>query len=199
MMADFPHVKYSKGDTIFEKGEPATVAYILTQGSIEISITQKEHKMVLAVLKPGAIFGEMALILSEQKRTASAVVLEDCEVIVIDKNTFYTNLMEGSVVIRTLISDLIDRLYKTTSMLVEADDLSMSLAKILGLMTQHELLLLDYNNTVKTFADSFQVNQSIIQEKLVQMARDKWIEFTTMPSGNIGIKVNPSIEKLIGN
>jgi CRP-like cAMP-binding protein len=196
MMADFPYMKYSKGDVIFEKGEPATVAYILTQGSVEISITQKEHKIVLAVLKPGAIFGEMALILSEQKRTAAAVALEDCEVIVIDKNAFYENLMDASVVIRTLISDLIDRLYKTTTMLLEADDLSMSLGKVFWLMTLHKLSLLDYNETVKVFAESFQVNPTIVQEKLVQMAKEKWIEFATMPSGNIGIKVNPNIEEL---
>jgi CRP-like cAMP-binding protein len=192
-MADFPTRNYSRDDQIFEEGAIATVAYILKRGCIEISVTRKGNKIVLATLKPGAIFGEMALILESHRRTATARALEDSEVIVIYKNSFYEYLTESSVVTRTLIKGLIDRLYKTTTMLVETDELSRGICQMLRLLNLHQVSLLDYDEVVKAFSKCFRTDPAVIQEKLEQLARSNLLEFETMPSGKKGIKVNHNI------
>jgi CRP-like cAMP-binding protein len=193
MMTDFPSQGFSKGDVIFEEGAAADVAYILDRGSIEISALRKGHKIILAVLKPGAIFGEMALVLSDQKRTATAKALEDSEVTVINKSTFYKYLMNSSPVIRTLVSDLVDRLYKTTAMLVETDDLSVSICQMFRLLTQHQVPELDYEGTVNVFSRCFRINPDIIQDKLEQLAKSDLLEFTVTADGKKAIKANRSI------
>jgi CRP-like cAMP-binding protein len=197
-MSDFPSQGFAKGDIIFEEGTAATVAYILDRGSIEISAIRKGHKIILAVLKPGAIFGEMALVLSDQKRTATAMTLEDTDVTVINKSTFYKYLMNASPVIRTLISDLIDRLVKTTAMLVETDDLSISICQMFRLLTQHQVPELDYEGTVNVFARCFRINPAIIEDKLEQLAKSDLLEFTVTPEGKKAIKANRSIMNIEG-
>lgn len=193
MMNDFPSQAFAKGEVIFEEGTAANVAYILDKGSIEISAIRKGHKITLAVLKPGAIFGEMALVLSDQKRTATAKALEDSEATVINKNTFYKYLMNSSPVIRTLVSDLVDRLYKTTSMLVETDDLSISICQMFRLLTQHQVPELDYEGTVQVFSRCFRISPAVIEDKLEQLAKSDLLEFTHTPDGKKAIKANRSI------
>lgn len=193
MMNDFPSQTFAKGDVIFEEGTVANVAYILDKGSIEISAIRKGHKIILDVLKPGAIFGEMALVLSDQKRTATATALENSEATVINKNTFYKYLMNSSPVIRTLVSDLIDRLYKTTSMLVETDDLSISICQMFRLLIQNQVPELDYEGTVTVFARCFRINPAVIEDKLEQLAKSDLLEFTRTPDGKKAIKANRSI------
>ncbi len=197
-MADFPTRNYSKDDVIFEEGSVATVAYILKRGSVEIFVTRKGNKTVLAVLKPGAIFGEMALVLENRQRTATARVLEDSEVIVIFKNSFYEYLNETSIVIRTLISELIDRLYKTTARLVESDELSLGICQMLRLLNLHQVSLLDYGEVVRAFSRCFKADPAVIEEKLEQLARTNLLEFETMPSGKKGIKVKHNITYIDG-
>ena len=192
-MNDFPSQAFAKGEMIFEEGTAANVAYILDKGSIEISAVRKGHKIILAVLKPGAIFGEMALVLSDQKRTATAMAMEDSEATVINKNTFYKYLMNSSPVIRTLVSDLVDRLYKTTSMLVETDDLSINICQMFRLLTQHQVPELDYEGAVNVFARCFRINPAVIEDKLEQLAKSDLLEFTQTPEGKKAIKANRSI------
>lgn len=192
-MADFPTRNYAAGEVIFAEGSLASVAYILKEGSIEISVTRKNKKVTLAVLKPGEIFGEMALIIKEHKRTATATTLEASEVIVIYKNSFYEYLNQSSIVIRTLINSLIERLYKTTSMLVETDDLSYGISQILRLLSLHEITLLEFEETVKTLSRTFRMDPALIGEKLEQMARSNLIELTMTPTGKKAIKINRNV------
>lgn len=192
-MADFPTRNFTAGEVIFSEGSIASVAYIIKEGNIEISVMRKNKKVVLAVLKPGEIFGEMALFLNEHKRTATAYTLEASEVIVIYKNSFYEYLNQSSIVIRTLINGLIERLYKTTTMLVETDHLSYGISQIMRLLSLHELTLLQYEETVKTLSRTFQIDPNVIGEKLEQMARTNLIEFTVTPTGKKGIKINRNV------
>lgn len=197
-MNDFPKQGFAKDDIIFEESATATVAYILDQGSVEISAIRKDHKIILAVLKPGAIFGEMALVLSDQKRTATAKALEDTEVTVINKSTFYKYLMNASPVIRILVSDLIDRLCKTTAMLVETDDLAISICQMFRLLSQHQVPELDYDGTVNVFARCFRISPAVIEDKLEQLAKSDLLEFTLTPEGKKAIKANRSIMSIEG-
>ncbi len=192
-MADFPTRNFTAGEVIFTESSLASVAYILKEGSIEISVNRKNKKVVLAVLKPGEIFGEMALFINDHKRTATATTLEASEVIVVYKDSFYKYLNESSVVIRTLINSLIERLYKTTTMLVETEDLSYRISQILRLLSLNEITILQYDETVKTLSRTFRIDPNVIGDKLEQLARSNLIEFTMTNTGKRGIKINRNV------
>jgi CRP/FNR family cyclic AMP-dependent transcriptional regulator len=74
-----------KGKTLFEKGDPGEALFIVRTGSVELFILSVTgEKIVLTVAEAGDLFGELTL--SEQKsRTATAVALEDTELIVMTR------------------------------------------------------------------------------------------------------------------
>ncbi|WP_095596520.1 cyclic nucleotide-binding domain-containing protein [Actibacterium pelagium] len=65
--------KFTEGDIIFRQGEEADEMYYLCQGKVEFP-------EVGAVVSAGEIFGEIALFLQDNRRTASAVCAGPCEV-----------------------------------------------------------------------------------------------------------------------
>ena len=53
---------YEEGQVIFREGEPGDGLFILISGSVRISKRSATGEEALAILEPGAFFGEMALI-----------------------------------------------------------------------------------------------------------------------------------------
>lgn len=76
---------YISGEYIFYQGDPGIGLYIIREGAVEIkrSLENKEPYS-LAHLKRGDFFGELAL-LDGEKRSASAIALEDIKLLVIFK------------------------------------------------------------------------------------------------------------------
>ena len=72
-------LKLKKGEYVFEEGDEAIFAYVLTEGVIEIVATSKGEEQVLAKLEKGTVFGEMAII-DGFPRSASARAAADCKV-----------------------------------------------------------------------------------------------------------------------
>ena len=72
-------LKLKKGEYVFEEGDEAIFAYVLTEGVIEIVATSKGVEQVLAKLEKGTVFGEMAII-DGFSRSASARAAGDCKV-----------------------------------------------------------------------------------------------------------------------
>ncbi|HIB17291.1 MAG TPA: HlyD family type I secretion periplasmic adaptor subunit [Candidatus Lambdaproteobacteria bacterium] len=68
-----------KGDFVFEEGDEAIFAYVLTEGVIEIVQTTKGEQQVLGKVEKGTVFGEMAII-DGFPRSASARAAADCKV-----------------------------------------------------------------------------------------------------------------------
>ena len=68
-----------KGDIVFEEGDEAIFAYVLTEGVIEIVKTSKGEQLILGKIEQGTIFGEMAII-DGFPRSASARAGTDCKV-----------------------------------------------------------------------------------------------------------------------
>ena len=71
---------------IFEEDSPGDSAYLLKTGQVELSKHVNGIKRKLTVLKAPIMFGEMALIMPEQKRTAGAKTLTECELVVITQS-----------------------------------------------------------------------------------------------------------------
>lgn len=79
---------HRKGTTIFGHGEVGEKLYVILSGRVRISRNiPGMGEEALAVLNPGAIFGEMALI-DDVPRSADAHVHEACETLVISREAF---------------------------------------------------------------------------------------------------------------
>lgn len=109
--------KYSRefpaGTLLFQQGEPGRDMYVIQKGSVEISRSAGDHETVLAVLPAGEFFGEMAIV-NDAPRSATARVLEDARLLVIDSDTFETMIRDSTEVAVRMIKKLAYRLDQTS-------------------------------------------------------------------------------------
>ncbi len=104
--------RYQKTQIIFSQGQEADCAYIIEQGSIRIEVDDGNKKNILAYLKEGEIFGEMAII-DGLARTASAIVEEDCLLTVIPKAQIEDRIQRADSVVKFLVLMLMNRVRNT--------------------------------------------------------------------------------------
>jgi CRP/FNR family cyclic AMP-dependent transcriptional regulator len=103
-----------RGATIFAKGDPGTGLMAVLWGSVKISVpTADGREAVLNIINPGEIFGEMAL-LDGRPRSAEAVAMEDCELMVIDRRDFIPFLREQPDIALKFIEILCARIRHTS-------------------------------------------------------------------------------------
>lgn len=105
---------FPAGTVLFREGETGREMYVLQSGKIRISKKVRDVEKVLADLGAGAFFGEMSILLNKP-RSATATVLEDSKVLVIEPKTFEAMLKGNAEIAIRLIKVLADRLQ-------EADD-----------------------------------------------------------------------------
>lgn len=96
---------YPKDTMIFTEGMPGAELYILQKGSVKITKIVDNTEVLLAVLKPGDIFGEMAL-LDNKPRSASAVAYEDVYLLAVNKQNF-ERMVQGQPQIVTRLTQLL--------------------------------------------------------------------------------------------
>lgn len=89
--------KLNPGEVLFEEGDKGEVMYLIREGKIKITKGKGEDEKVLAVLKEGDFFGEMAIIESAP-RSASAIAATNVSLLVIDKETFRSKIKENPLI-----------------------------------------------------------------------------------------------------
>ena len=77
--------QYRSSAQIFSEGEPGDKFYMVLEGAVRISrIVPGMGEEALAVLRPGAYFGEMSLI-DDAPRSATAMCHEKCRLFVLNR------------------------------------------------------------------------------------------------------------------
>jgi len=105
---------FTPGETIFSEGEPGRAAYIVESGMVEITKESKTGaKLMLAAVKTGEMFGEMALI-DASPRMATAMAVGKTRLVIIPKAAFSKLLGKTDLVIRTVLNTLMERLRQQT-------------------------------------------------------------------------------------
>jgi uncharacterized membrane protein len=78
-------VKHPAGHIVFHRGDPGDSMYVVVAGAVEISFKNDTgDDIVLETARAGDFFGEISL-LDQGPRTASAVVKEDLDALVVDR------------------------------------------------------------------------------------------------------------------
>jgi hypothetical protein len=109
--------RYKKGDVLITEGQRGTEAYVVHLGRVEV-FRAGPPELPLAVLGPGQIFGEMAL-LTDDPRSASVRALERVEVGVIARDEFVGHLRDTPDVIMPLLSTLAQRIRNLNGLVEE--------------------------------------------------------------------------------
>jgi CRP/FNR family transcriptional regulator, cyclic AMP receptor protein len=112
---------HKKGSLIFRHGDPGEKLYVILEGKVRISRqVPGMGEEALAVLGPGQMFGEMAL-LDESPRSADAHVHETCRLLAVPRDGFddllFINKDLAYEVLWSIVRLLVSRLRETNDKL----------------------------------------------------------------------------------
>jgi len=109
---------YDAGQVMFNAGDAADAAYIIIDGSVEISVPTPSGPIIVNTLGKNELLGEIA-IFGDVPRTATAKAMAKLEALKISKDMFVKVIRENPDAAIELIKILAGRLANTTSQLTQ--------------------------------------------------------------------------------
>jgi CRP/FNR family cyclic AMP-dependent transcriptional regulator len=153
-------VRHRAGGQIFAKGSPGSSLMAVLKGTVRISApSESGREITLNLIHAGEIFGEIAL-LDGRERTADAIAMTDCELLVLSRRDFMPFLMRRPEVCIKVIELLCHRLRQTSGQVEE-----LSFWHLEGRLAK-SLLRLAQERDVST---SYPINLRITQRELGTM------------------------------
>ena len=105
---------YSAGDEIYAKGSPGESMMAVLRGTAKMTSVSREGKeIVLNIMHPGEIFGEIAL-LDGGPRSADAIAMSDCQILILLRRDFMPILQKRTDICLILMRILCQRLRQTS-------------------------------------------------------------------------------------
>ncbi|MGP1512400.1 MAG: Crp/Fnr family transcriptional regulator [Treponema sp.] len=101
---------YPKDCMIFSESQSGSDMFIIQDGQVAISKVVNGNEVMLAVLKKGDMFGEMAL-LENKPRSASATAHEDCRLMVVNRQNFDQMVGTQPQLVARLTTTLSERMW----------------------------------------------------------------------------------------
>jgi CRP/FNR family transcriptional regulator, cyclic AMP receptor protein len=130
---------FARGTTIFRKGDAGIELFTIVSGCVRISAPGVDgREAIFNVIREGGVFGEIAMF-DGRPRTADAIAVNDCELMVVHRREFFEVLREDFALNMKVIEVLCGRVRQTSEQVEDTIflDLPARLAKaILRLTTQ---------------------------------------------------------------
>ncbi len=112
--------QYVRGETLFHYGDPADGLHLLDRGRVAVRVlTPQGDQVILDVLGPGKVFGELALVDPKARRTATITALEACETIVLHRAQFESLRAAYPQIDRFLVASLAAQVVRLSEHLLE--------------------------------------------------------------------------------
>ena len=108
--------EFRAGEVLFREGEHGEEMYVIQAGVVQVLKHVGSQERPLATLGRGEFVGEMAL-LNDKPRTATAMVLEDAQCLVIDKATLEHMIANSTEIAMRLVKKLARRLDSADEMI----------------------------------------------------------------------------------
>jgi CRP/FNR family cyclic AMP-dependent transcriptional regulator len=106
--------RFRRGEVIFHAGDPGDALFIIISGEVKISLpSEGGDEAIIATLKPGEVFGELAL-LDGAPRSATASALSATEAVVLPRDRFRELIATEPVVRDALLASLAGELRRLT-------------------------------------------------------------------------------------
>jgi CRP/FNR family cyclic AMP-dependent transcriptional regulator len=102
---------YRDGEILFEEGNSGDWVYVVLSGEVEVSKTVDGKTFILGTLKPGEVFGELALI-GAVRRTATTRALGATRVGIVDRGSLDKEFNKLSADFRGILLALVARFIK---------------------------------------------------------------------------------------
>ena len=109
------------GQAVFEAGDPGDGFYALLEGSLRVILRGEDGEQVLAILPPGAIFGEMSLFDGEP-RSATVLAGKSSRIAFFDKAAVFRFADEHPLVYRHMLG-IVGRRLRTSNATLAARSL----------------------------------------------------------------------------
>ena len=100
------------GTMLFRQDDPGDEMFVIARGRVRLTITCEGHERELAVLQAGDFFGELSL-LSGARRTATAVAVDDCDLLTIRRDVFAMMMQDDLEAVFRIMDGLGQRLSQT--------------------------------------------------------------------------------------
>ena len=107
---------YDAGQVMFNAGDSADAAYVVIDGTVEISVPTPSGPIIINTMTKNEILGEIAIV-GDVPRTATAKAVSKVETLKISKELFVKIIRENPDAAVELIRILAARLASTTSQL----------------------------------------------------------------------------------
>ena len=174
--------QFSKGTVVFSQGDEPDALYGIVAGKIRISASsQSGQEVFLSYMEPGDTFGEIA-VMDGLPRTATATVVEDAALIMIQRSEFLRLLRNEPVLSLQLIELLCKRLRWTSELIEESAflDGEARLAKrLLILSTLHGRLnkanQIELSISQDDLAHFLGVSRQAVNQYLREWQRKSWV------------------------
>ncbi|MGD0241590.1 MAG: Crp/Fnr family transcriptional regulator [Streptosporangiaceae bacterium] len=121
LIASLRRQAYRRDEVIFHQGDPADNLHLIAAGHVGVRVTLRGGEfVVVAILGPGAAFGELALVGGPQSRGATVIALERTETLSLGRDEFERLRISYPGIDRFLVELLSMRLEKLNTSLIEA-------------------------------------------------------------------------------
>ncbi len=115
--------EFKAGDIIFSEGSLGSTFYYLEKGRVEVSRRIGGKKEILSVLTSGETFGEYALLgRKNMKRSATVTVLENSDIVVINKDILDSQLENVPQFLGSLLKKLIAKVIELEERCLKAEN-----------------------------------------------------------------------------
>ncbi len=112
---------FARGEVVFHHDDPADTVHLIVSGRFAVRVrTPVGDTAILTVLGPGELFGEVALLGTEQRRTATVEALEAAETRSIFRDDFHNLRASHPGVSDVLIAILVGEVTRLSRHLLEA-------------------------------------------------------------------------------
>ena len=108
--------KIPKETILFCEGDKGDMLYLILEGQVKATLLAEDgREVILSVLKAGELVGEMALFDLEERRSATVITVDDCELLTLSGQQFLKVLNENPSIAMSVIKSLSRRLRDASS------------------------------------------------------------------------------------
>ena len=192
---------FNDGEIIFCQNEPSNEVYVLKSGRVRISKIVDNKEIQLFIMMPGDIFGEMSLI-ENKTRSATAIALEDSELLAIKKENFETMSQKEPQLMARIISLLSERIWNANKLILNSylNDLDYKILDMLLILYERSKVII---TGLQTFEFKVQFNDVInmigLEEKIDKLEESflKKYKFIKIEKNSLVCTNINNIERLI--
>lgn len=102
--------RYPRGSIVLAQGDPGDALFLIAEGQAKVAVLAEDgREVILSVLGPGGVFGEMSL-LDDEPRSAHVIAMTDAVLLQLRREDFRSRLRASPELAIALLAELSRRL-----------------------------------------------------------------------------------------